>query len=104
MSKMIPCIFSCLFYLVLARFDCSVEKSTLRRWFRLVIFQGWMSISLAQAAVIISDRNDPLLKLPLPEDIQQALDRGFDDYWTKPLDFTTFRLALDRVFGAALPR
>jgi len=37
----------------------------------------------------------------IPEDIQTALDSGFDAYWTKPLDFTTFRQALDRVFGPA---
>ncbi len=37
----------------------------------------------------------------IPADIQRALDAGFDDYWTKPLDFAIFNAALDRVFGPA---
>jgi signal transduction histidine kinase len=37
----------------------------------------------------------------IPGDIERALQAGFDDYWTKPLDFEVFRAALDRVFGAA---
>ncbi len=53
-------------------------------------------------------RADPLTqRLPcialsanaMPEDIQRALQAGFDDYWTKPLDFALLRDALDRVFG-----
>ena len=36
----------------------------------------------------------------IPADIQRALQAGFDDYWTKPLDFKVFDAALDRVFGA----
>ena len=36
----------------------------------------------------------------IPGDIQRALAAGFDDYWTKPLDFAVFNAALDRVFGA----
>lgn len=36
----------------------------------------------------------------IPADIQRALQAGFDDYWTKPLDFKVFNAALDRVFGA----
>ena len=35
----------------------------------------------------------------MPDDIQQALDEGFDDYWTKPLDFKRFMAALDTHFG-----
>jgi signal transduction histidine kinase/ActR/RegA family two-component response regulator len=35
----------------------------------------------------------------MPEDIQRALDAGFDDYWTKPLDFKRFMAALDAHFG-----
>jgi hypothetical protein len=37
----------------------------------------------------------------IPADIQRALDAGFDDYWTKPLDFAVFDAALDEVFGPA---
>jgi len=35
----------------------------------------------------------------IPADIRRALDAGFDDYWTKPLDFAIFTAALDDVFG-----
>ena len=35
----------------------------------------------------------------IPADIQRALQAGFDDYWTKPLDFRVFNSALDQVFG-----
>ena len=37
----------------------------------------------------------------IPADIQRALQAGFDDYWTKPLDFKVFNAALDQVFGHA---
>ena len=37
----------------------------------------------------------------MPEDIRQALAAGFDDYWTKPLDFRQFIGALDKLFGQA---
>jgi signal transduction histidine kinase/ActR/RegA family two-component response regulator len=37
----------------------------------------------------------------IPADIQRALAAGFDDYWTKPLDFKVFNAALDQVFGNA---
>ncbi len=37
----------------------------------------------------------------IPADIQRALDAGFDDYWTKPLDFRVFNATLDEVFGGA---
>jgi len=37
----------------------------------------------------------------IPADIQRALQAGFDDYWTKPLDFKVFNAALDRVFDGA---
>jgi len=40
----------------------------------------------------------------IPADIQRALDAGFDDYWTKPLDFKVFNAALDQVFDGAAPR
>ena len=39
----------------------------------------------------------------IPADIQRALDAGFDDYWTKPLDFKVFNAALDQVFGNGAP-
>jgi signal transduction histidine kinase/ActR/RegA family two-component response regulator len=35
----------------------------------------------------------------MPDDIQRALQAGFDEYWTKPLDFSVFERALDRIFG-----
>ena len=35
----------------------------------------------------------------IPADIQRALQAGFDDYWTKPLDFKLFNAALDEVYG-----
>ena len=37
----------------------------------------------------------------MPKDIQQALDAGFADYWTKPLDFPAFMAALEARFGPA---
>ena len=37
----------------------------------------------------------------IPADIQRALNAGFDDYWTKPLDFRVFNATLDEVFGDA---
>ncbi len=40
----------------------------------------------------------------IPADIQRALDAGFDDYWTKPLDFAIFNAAIERVFGTPLER
>jgi signal transduction histidine kinase/CheY-like chemotaxis protein len=36
----------------------------------------------------------------IPDDIQRALQAGFDEYWTKPLDFAVFDRAMDRVFGS----
>jgi len=39
----------------------------------------------------------------IPADIQRALQAGFDDYWTKPLDFKVFNAALDQVFGGGAP-
>ncbi len=39
----------------------------------------------------------------VPADIQRALQAGFDDYWTKPLDFKVFNAALDEVFGPSTP-
>jgi len=39
----------------------------------------------------------------IPADIQRALQAGFDDYWTKPLDFKVFDAALDQVFGEVGP-
>ena len=37
----------------------------------------------------------------MPEDIARARQWGFDDYWTKPIDFTNFLAGLDRFAGAA---
>jgi len=37
----------------------------------------------------------------MPEDIAKALAAGMSDYWTKPLDFSVFLKALDRLFGPA---
>ncbi len=34
----------------------------------------------------------------MPEDIARASAAGFNDYWTKPINFTTFLAALDRLF------
>jgi PAS domain S-box-containing protein len=34
----------------------------------------------------------------MPEDISRAFAEGFDDYWTKPIDFTTFLTAMERLF------
>jgi hypothetical protein len=36
----------------------------------------------------------------MPEDIERALQAGFQAYWTKPLDFEVFRVAIDRLFGS----
>jgi len=33
----------------------------------------------------------------MPEDIRDALAQGFDDYWTKPIDFDQFLAGLDRL-------
>ena len=37
----------------------------------------------------------------MPADIRHALDNGFDDYWTKPLDLNAFLRGLDMLFGPA---
>jgi CheY-like chemotaxis protein len=39
----------------------------------------------------------------IPADIERALQAGFDDYWTKPLDFRVFNATLDQVFGDEAP-
>ncbi len=36
----------------------------------------------------------------MPADIQRALQAGFADYWTKPLDLHAFMRKLDTIFGA----
>jgi signal transduction histidine kinase/ActR/RegA family two-component response regulator len=36
----------------------------------------------------------------MPEDIARALQAGFDDYWTKPLDLRAFMRSLESIFGA----
>jgi len=33
----------------------------------------------------------------MPEDVQSARAAGFDDYWTKPIDLTSFLSAIDRL-------
>jgi hypothetical protein len=52
-------------------------------------------------------RKDPrTLRIPcialsanaMPEDIRHALQSGFADYWTKPLDFGVFNQAMDALF------
>ena len=35
-----------------------------------------------------------------PTTSQRALQAGFDDYWTKPLDLRAFMRSLDTIFGA----
>ena len=36
----------------------------------------------------------------MPDDIQRALQAGFADYWTKPLDLRRFLGKLETIFGA----
>jgi PAS domain S-box-containing protein len=36
----------------------------------------------------------------MPEDIEKARRLGFDDYWTKPIDFRKFLAGLDRLAGS----
>ena len=36
----------------------------------------------------------------MPDDIQRALQAGFADYWTKPLDLRRFLSSLETIFGA----
>jgi signal transduction histidine kinase/CheY-like chemotaxis protein len=36
----------------------------------------------------------------MPDDIQRALQAGFADYWTKPLDLQRFLSSLEAIFGA----
>lgn len=38
----------------------------------------------------------------MPEDIRRALDAGFADYWTKPIDFKAFLSGLDARFPAGV--
>lgn len=35
----------------------------------------------------------------MPEDVRQASEAGFADYWTKPIDFKVFLAGLDHFFG-----
>lgn len=35
----------------------------------------------------------------MPQDIERALSAGMSDYWTKPLDFKAFMVALEALFG-----
>jgi CheY-like chemotaxis protein/anti-sigma regulatory factor (Ser/Thr protein kinase) len=37
----------------------------------------------------------------MPEDIDRALQAGFDDYWTKPIDFKAFLAALEARFPSS---
>jgi PAS domain S-box-containing protein len=39
----------------------------------------------------------------MPEDVSRALAEGFDDYWTKPIDFSIFIAAMDRLFPKIMP-
>jgi len=39
----------------------------------------------------------------LTEDIARAMAAGFDDYWTKPIDFRLFLQRLDALIAAAVP-
>jgi CheY-like chemotaxis protein len=38
----------------------------------------------------------------VPQYIAEALAAGFDDYWTKPIEFDAFVLALERLFPDAV--
>lgn len=38
----------------------------------------------------------------MPEDIRAAREQGFDDYWTKPIDFDVFLAGLDRLAQGSL--
>jgi CheY-like chemotaxis protein len=38
----------------------------------------------------------------VPQYIAEALSAGFDDYWTKPIEFDAFLLALERLFPDAV--
>jgi hypothetical protein len=33
----------------------------------------------------------------MPDHVSRAMRSGFDDYWTKPIDFVQFLGALDRI-------
>ena len=37
----------------------------------------------------------------MPQDIERARAAGFDDYWTKPIDFRAFLAALELRFPAS---
>ena len=37
----------------------------------------------------------------MPDDVSRAKAAGFDDYWTKPIDFNKFLSGLDRLAEAA---
>ncbi len=39
----------------------------------------------------------------MPDDVNRALEAGFDDYWTKPIDFHAFLRALTALVQAHLP-
>jgi signal transduction histidine kinase/ActR/RegA family two-component response regulator len=58
---------------------------------------------LAQLRADRSTAHIPCIALSanaMPNDIRAALNAGFADYWTKPLDFQVFGQALDTMFGA----
>jgi CheY-like chemotaxis protein len=39
----------------------------------------------------------------MPDAVQQALESGFDDYWTKPIDIAQFLAGLDLLAASARP-
>jgi PAS domain S-box-containing protein len=50
--------------------------------------------SLARCKIIALSAN------ALPEDRREALEAGFDDYWTKPIDFSLFLQSIDSLAAA----
>jgi CheY-like chemotaxis protein len=40
----------------------------------------------------------------MPEEVRRAKEAGFDDYWTKPIDFAQFLGGLDALAAPAAAR